>query len=174
MMSPCDQVTERIALGEPLADVEAHVATCPACSRLVSLPGLVAASAHAAEPNPGFAVRTAAGARQKLVTRRRRRIATNAVAALAAVALGIWAVQDPVDRPLMQRPAAMDLPSQPQPVSSSEDQAPEEIRVTDEDLGTELVRISDPDRVMRPSRQWREAEAPLAPYRFVVHQGARR
>ena len=116
-MSPCDVVTERLALGEPLGDDEAHVATCPACSRLVGLPRLVAAAAHAAEPNPGFAIRAAAGARTKLAVRRRHRIAGNVALAAAAVVVAVWAVKTPVEPPAEPLPALSQRPSPLQPQS---------------------------------------------------------
>jgi hypothetical protein len=86
-MTPCEEVTERLALGEPLGDAEDHVATCPACSRLIALPRLVAASAHAAEPHAGFVIRSTTGARTMprsgAATHRRQR-----PAAAAAIVLG--------------------------------------------------------------------------------------
>jgi hypothetical protein len=171
-MSPCDVVIERLALGEPIGDVEDHVATCPACSRLIALPRLVAASAHAAEPNPGFAIRTAAGARAKLVTRRRNRIATNAIAAIAAVALGVWALRTPIE-PTLQMQGMHTAPSPLEPIHNS-DRTPDDLTLTDEEIGAELGRISDFDRVLAPSPRWDDAEAPLHGYRLIVTQGASR
>jgi hypothetical protein len=169
-MSPCDLVTERLALGEPLAEEEAHVATCPACSRLVALPRLVAASAHAAEPNPGFAIRTTAGARTKLAVRRRNRIITNSLAAIAAVVLGVWLVRSPspVKKDIADT-GARTLPTPLSPVHSDEKLV---INLTDEQVGRELVRISDFERAMKPTKHWRDAATPLSNYRMVVHQGA--
>jgi hypothetical protein len=170
-MSPCEVVTERLALGEPLGDAEDHVATCPACSRLIALPRLVAASAHAAEPNAGFVIRSTTGARTMLARRRRNRILGNGLAAAAAVVLAVWAFQSPVavDKQPHNAQGVNALPSNPQPVAS--DDPTLETPVTDELIGSELVHISDVDRVLAPSRQWRKAEAPLSGYRFVV-QGA--
>jgi len=173
-MTPCDEVTERLALGEPLGDVEDHVATCPACSRLVGLPRLVAASAHAAEPNPGFAIRSTAGARTLLVRRRRNRIIGNAIAAAAVLVLAVWAVKSPI--------GGADKHKQPQQGIQSPWHNPEPINnpdptlltpVTNDVIGTELKTISNFDRVMAPSRQWNAAQAPLSRYRIVV-QGASR
>jgi hypothetical protein len=176
-MTPCDVVTERLALGEPLADVEAHVATCPACSRLVALPRLVAASAHAAEPHAGFAVRTAAGARTKLAVRRRNRILVNTTGALAAAAIAVLALRTP-DAPANPsfQIGAYRAPAPLAPVNDStgSTESPDELaagELTDDDLGAELARISDFDRAIAPSPAWRTAEAPLAPYRLIVHQG---
>jgi hypothetical protein len=172
-MTPCDEVTERLALGEPLGDVEDHVATCPACSRLVGLPRLVAASAHAAEPNPGFVIRSTAGARTLLVRRRRNRIIGNGVAAAAVLALAVWAVRSPIggvkQNPLLPQAS---MPSHnPEPINTPN---PTLLTpVTNDVIGTELKTISNFDRVMAPSRQWNAAQRPLSRYRIVV-QGASR
>ena len=173
---PCDVVTERLALGEPLADVEAHVATCPACSRLSALPRLVAASAHAAEPRAGFVVRTAAGARTKLAVRRRNRIIMNSTGALAAAAVALLVLRAPDEGgefgPLQ---GAYRAPAQLTPVGDRTDrdlvEAPTPGTLTDDDVGAELARISDLDRALAPSPAWDTAEAPLAAYRLIVHEG---
>jgi hypothetical protein len=171
-MSPCDEVTERLALGEPLGDVEDHVATCPACSRLIALPRLVAASAHAAEPNPGFAIRSTAGARTLLVRRRRNRIIGNGVAAAAVIVLAVWAVRSPAAKIVSKQQSGVStLPHNPEPVHAND---PTLVTpVTDQVMSRELRTISNFDRVMAPSRQWNDATAPLSRYRFVV-QGASR
>jgi len=173
-MTPCDEVTERLALGEPLGDVEDHVATCPACSRLVGLPRLVAASAHAAEPNPGFVIRSTAGARTLLVRRRRNRIIGNGIAAAAVLALAVWAVKSPIGGTTKQQqllPGMTQLPHNPEPMNVP---SPTLLTpVTDDVIGTELKTISNFDRVMAPSRQWNKAQTPLSRYRIVV-QGASR
>jgi len=173
-MTPCEEVTERLALGEPLGDAEDHVATCPACSRLIALPRLVAASAHAAEPNAGFVIRSTTGARTMLGRRRRNRIVGNVAAAAAVILVGVWAVQSPVtvDKKQQQHQVGMRDPSQnPTPVG---DNSPTlDTPVTNDLIGNELVNISDLDRVLAPSRQWRKVESTLSGYRFVV-QGASR
>jgi hypothetical protein len=175
-MSPCDVVTERLALGEPLADVEAHVATCPACSRVIALPRLVAAAAHAAEPRAGFAVRTAAGARTKLAVRRRNRIIMNTTGALAAAAALVLVLRAPDEGAGFGAvPGAYRAPTQPTPVADNTDgdvlEAPTPGTLTDGDVGAELARISDFDRALAPSPAWDTAEAPLAAYRLIVHEG---
>jgi hypothetical protein len=171
-MTPCEVLTERLALGEPLGDVEEHVATCPACSRLIALPRLVAAAAHAAEPNPGFAIRTAAGARAMIVTRRRKRIAGNAIAAVAAVVVGVWALRTPI-QPSQTLPAMHSAPAPLEPIRNT-DRNLDDISLTDEEIGAELGRISDFDRAIAPSPVWSDVEAPLHGYRLIVTQGASR
>lgn len=172
-MTPCDEVTERLALGEPLGDVEDHVATCPACSRLVGLPRLVAASAHAAEPNPGFVIRSTAGARTLMVRRRRNRIIGNGIAAAAVLVLAVWAVRSPIAGGKHKQPSQqVQVPwRNPEPINVPD---PTLLTpVTNDVIGNELETISNFDRVMAPSRQWNAAQAPLSRYRIVV-QGASR
>jgi hypothetical protein len=170
-LSPCDSVVERLAMGEPLDAVDdEHVATCPACSKLVTLPSLVAAAGHAAEPAPGFAVRTAAGTRTKLIVRRRKRIAWNVAAAAAAIVAGIWVARDPVapggalPQPAGQLPA---IAREPAPPSDDNESPTDPDQISDEELLERLIRYADTDAVMQPSERWREAEAPLAPYRIL-------
>jgi hypothetical protein len=167
MSAPCDIVTERLALGEPLGDAEDHVTTCPACSRLIALPRLVAASAHAAEPHAGFVIRSTTGARTKLVQRRRNRILGNGIAAAAAIVLAVWAVQSPMGADKKPTPlqGVMVAPTNPMPVG---DDAPLDQPVTDDLIERELGTISNFDRVIAPSRHWQKVEAPLTGYRFVV------
>jgi hypothetical protein len=169
-MTPCEVTIERLALGEPLGEAEAHVATCPACSRLVALPRLVAASAHAAEPRPGFAIRSAVGARSKLAARRRNRIGGTIVAAAAAVAIGVVAFRAPT-APFHNTVGMRTAPAPLAPVQANDERLGE-ISLTDEQIGAELIRIADFDRAVAPSRHWRAAQAPVSGYRLIVQQGA--
>ena len=185
MMSLCDQVAERLALGEPLGeDGDAHIAACPACARLAKLPGLVAASAREVEPGPGFSSRMQVGARTVLTARRRTRIASVTLAAAAAALIGGVFVtrHDRADnRGAMSRiddPMPLSLPGEhrdsrkhDQPSMPSTHQP-----TSDQQLVAHLARVADVDGALAPHAPWRRIEAPLAPYRSLlshVRQGDR-
>jgi hypothetical protein len=189
MTYPCDLVAERLALGEPLgADGDAHVAACPACARLVRLPAMVAATAREPEPGPGFSSRMQVGARAALGARRRARVASLTLATAAAVLVGGVIVTR--GRHHDEQPSTMARYTDPQPLSlpgehhdsqnheHARDHAPQPVTAApldDDELATHLVRIADVDGALQPTRAWRRAEAPLAPYhQLLVHvrQGA--
>jgi hypothetical protein len=108
-----------------------------------------------------------------LVRRRRNRILGNGLAAAAANVVGVWAVQSPitVDKKTIPSQGMSHIPGNPQPVGDTTPAL--DTPVTDDVIGAELVHISDVDRVLAPSRQWRKVESTLSGYRFVV-QGASR
>ena len=179
MTYPCDLVAERLAVGEPLgADGDAHVAACPACARLVRLPGMVAATAREPEPGPGFSARMQLGARGELAARHRTRVAALTLATAAAVLLvGVFVTRRHRD----DQPATMARYSAPQPISTPGEHRAEPVRdrvpttattasttVPDDQLAAHLVRISDIDGALAPSPAWRRAEAPLAPYQQLL------
>ena len=166
-MTPCDQVAERLAVGDALGEtLDAHVATCPACSRLLRVPGLVASTARATEPAPGFSVRVTAGARRRIAVRRRNRVALLAAAAAAVLLVGGTAALRPAEPPL---PAAFMTPGEvtplDRPVAESPDADP---TLTDDELARALVRLADVDAALRPAANWTTIEAPLAPYRALL------
>ena len=171
MSSTCDQVAERIALGEPLGDVGEHAATCERCKRLVALPVELGATHRAADPGLGFSARMTAGAQQRIVVRRRRRVAGMAAAAVAAMALGVFAftrepapepIADHPVAPVTNQPAVANNPDQPDPWDTSDD--PDE---SDEDLAA-LVQLANTDRSSRLTADWRHISKPLAPYRSLL------
>jgi hypothetical protein len=178
MTYPCDLVAERLAHGEPLgADGEAHVAACPACARLVRLPGMISATAREPEPGAGFAVRMQLGARAELTARHRTRVAALTLATAAAVLLvGVVVTRHHGD----DQPATMARYSAPQPLSTPIDHRPEPVRdrrpiattataaLPDDQFAAHLVRISDIDGALAPSRAWHRIEAPLAPYQQLL------
>src|SRR5436305_13165513 len=89
-MKICDQVAERVALGEQLGDLADHAAECPHCKRLIALPVELGMLAREADPGMGFASRMTAGAQHRITVRRHQRYAAGgglAVAAAAAIAL---------------------------------------------------------------------------------------
>jgi hypothetical protein len=185
MTSPCDLVAEHLALGEPLgADGDAHVAACPACARLVRVPGLVAATARPLALPAGFAARMQVGARATLAVRRRTRFATMTVAAASVAAVATFAI---TRRDAAPAPGAMDPWAARQPISSHDPgrdheqpsaprPEPRLDHVPDRDpLTLRLVRLADVDAALAPSAPWHRIEAPLAPYRHLLdRQGAHR
>jgi hypothetical protein len=184
-MTTCEVVAERVAVGEPLGELAAHVATCAACTRLTALPALLGATRHAtaADPGPGFAARITGAAQRRLVVRRQRRIATvlgTAVAAAAALALAVTqlpthtdstvaASEPPVPRPApapspSPRPAPTPTPPAPTPAPAPVAPSP---HVHDAEVAA-LVRFARVDHSRRLSANWARITAPLAPYRSLV------
>ena len=154
----CDVVAERVALGEPLGDAAAHAASCARCTALAALPVELARGGRV-EPGAGFTARMTIGARRRLVVRKRRRVATGTLAAIAAAVLGVFAATRSPGTP--DAPAVATHPTSPTPPApSGEPAAPDEIR--------ELVRIADVDHSRHLSAHWARIEAPLAPYRAFV------
>ena len=171
MSSTCDQVAERIALGEPLGEAGEHAATCERCKRLVALPVELGATHREADPVLGFSARMTAGAQHLIGVRRRRRVAAGLAAAVAATTLGVFAMtrhgesQQMATNPSRheQLPATNpgQLKNDPWEIKSDEDQD------VDDDTAW-LVQISDTDRSARLATNWREIEKPLLPYRALL------
>ncbi|HEY5925218.1 MAG TPA: hypothetical protein VIV11_26225 [Kofleriaceae bacterium] len=163
----CDQVAERIALGEPLGEAGEHAATCERCKRLVALPVELGATSREADPGLGFSARMTAGAQHRIVVRRRRRVAAGLAAAVAATTLGFFALTREPDRQ-----GVASNPPGPQPAVLNSDNNPFETNETDEPVGDEdlraLVQLANTDRASRLSANWRDIEKPLAPYRALL------
>jgi hypothetical protein len=162
MMSSCDSVAERTALGESLGDLADHVATCERCQRVVDMPSKLGATRHEVDPGLGFSARMTVGAQQRLAVRRRRRIAVGLASTVAAGAFGVF---------LMMRTPGAPAPSET-PTSSTaikDDQPKEPVLdvASDDDLKA-LVDLADVDRSSRISARWSHIRKPLAPYRKLV------
>jgi hypothetical protein len=156
---PCEVVTERVALGEPLGDLAEHAATCARCRRLAALPTEVGAAHPASEPADGFSARITAGAQRRIVVRRRRRIGLALASVAAATALVAFAVT--------RRTADEQLPAT---VSHDKDPAPEPPLPAPpaDDVSAErdlayLTRAAS----THVSARWHHIERSLAPYRTV-------
>jgi hypothetical protein len=169
MSSTCDQVAERVALGEPLGDVGEHATTCERCKRLVALPVEIGAARREADPGLGFSARMTAGAQHRIVVRRRRRIAGSLAAAVAATTLGVFVfTREPQSQSVVTIPPnptlpATDTDSERDPWDTS-DQEPDD---ADEDVRA-LVQLANTDRSSKLSANWRDIEEPLAPYRSLL------
>jgi len=153
----CDQVVERIALGEPLGELADHVATCEKCKRLTALPAELAAVPHEAEPGVGFTARMTVGAQTVLAARRRRRVVGGIAVATAVAAGAVFVVtRTPDGEPIAdQRPAVQDT-NTPQP----EPAQPDELKA--------LVKLARVDRASHSSAHWSQITKPLAPYKALV------
>lgn len=161
MTSTCDSVAERIALGEPLAELDEHVSSCARCQRLVAMPTQLGATRHSVDPGLGFSARMTVGAQNRLVVRRRRRIAAGLAATVAAGMLGVFAItREPEAQQQAQQPAvAEQLPT-------------EETTTFDEPEIRFLVDVADTSRSRRLSAHWARIQRPLAPYKQLVEESA--
>jgi hypothetical protein len=155
----CAAVTERIALGEPLAELADHAASCADCRAITAMPAKLAAARHAVDPGLGFAARMTVGARQRLGVRRRQRIAgmitATALAGVAGIALVTRAPQDPQVATAPPAPAG---------------ERANPVELDDTDLAT-LVDLARSPRVLAKQRKsrWQRITRPLAPYMHLVN-----
>jgi len=155
----CDLVIERVALGEPLGALADHVATCDGCRRLTAMPGQLATAAERPDPGLGFTARMTVAARHRLAVRRRRRIAGTAAAAVAACAVGVFALTRSPASSEDRSTAAVETPA------PTVDDKP--IAIGDTELAG-LVRLADTHRARRISAPWGRIQRPLAPYIQLV------
>ncbi|MBA3457711.1 MAG: hypothetical protein H0T42_31805 [Deltaproteobacteria bacterium] len=163
MMTTCDSVAERVALGEPLGELAEHAASCDRCRGVVALPAKLGATRHDIDPGLGFAARMTVGAQNRIAVRHRRRVATGLAASVAAGALAVFLFT----RTSGHAPA-------PTPVATDTTQRPPDPVVeptTDEDLAA-LIKLADVDRSSRLAADWSQIEKPLRPYRKLL-QGVR-
>jgi hypothetical protein len=165
MMSTCEAVLDRVATGEPLSDEQrAHVAGCVDCARLASVPDLLAAAAAEPEPGPGFSSRMQIGARGRLATRKRNRIAGASFAAAAAISALTLAVMRPNRH--VAGPGAMSnieqLEPQPRPPVVGEEPA------SGDQVARDLVRVSNVDRSLDGEADWSGITHSLTPYRAIL------
>lgn len=159
MMTTCDSVAERIALGEPLAELTAHVTGCERCQSVLALPAKLGATRHEVDPGLGFAARMTVGAQHRIAVRRRRRVATGLAASVAAGALAVFLFTRPPATPAENTMVSTDT-KQPTPDLIVEPTA-------EEDLAA-LIHLSDVDRSSRLSADWSTIEKPLRPYRKLL------
>ncbi len=161
MMAMCDQVAERIALGETLGELDEHVATCESCQRLVALPAQLGATRHAIDPGLGFSSRMTVGAQHKIAVRKRRRLAAGLAATVAAGAAGVFMMTRSPE------PAHTDLPQTATPTAPIKIEHDKPTPAEDSDL-TMLVRLADTDRSAHVSARWGHIKKPLAPYKKLL------
>lgn len=160
--SMCDQVAERLALGEPLGDLSEHVPGCTSCQGLVTVSGRLAATHHAVDPGLGFSARMTVGAQHRLGVRRRRRLAAGLAVSVATGMFGVFLV---AHHPTGSTEATQTIksPSEPEPRPSEPPSEP----ASDDDLAA-LAQLADVDHASRVSADWHRIEKPLAPYKKLV------
>jgi hypothetical protein len=157
MQSICEAVAERVALGDPLAELDEHVSSCPRCRRVVAMPGQLGATRHSVDPGLGFSARMTVGAQQRIVLRRRRRIAAGLAATVAAGMLGVFAIT--------RQPEAQQIAQEDPAVA---ERLPTEESVLDDNEVAFLVEIADVKRSRRVSAHWSRIQRPLAAYKQLV------
>ncbi len=159
MMTTCDSVAERTALGDPLGELAEHAASCERCQGVLELPAKLGATRHEVDPGLGFAARMTVGAQHRLVARRRRRVATGLAATVAVGALAVFVFtrtpETPADEPLVSTDTTQPTPD---PIVAP---------TTDEDLAA-LIHLSDVGRSSRLSADWGSIKKPLRPYRNLL------
>ena len=153
----CDLVAERIALGEPLGDLQQHATTCERCQGIVDMPGKLGATHHEIDPGLGFTARMTIGAQQRITQRRRRRVAAALGTTVAAGLVGVFF--------LTRTPADEQSELKPSTETSLADQKLEP--ATDAELKT-LVDLADVNRSAHLSANWRRIKKPLSPYRKLL------
>jgi hypothetical protein len=167
MYSVCDQVTERIALGEALGELAEHAATCPSCRNLARLPEQLGAMHREVDPGLGFSARMTVGAQHRIAVRRRRRLAAGLAATVATGAFGVFAVTrtpDVARSPERVGLTASNAVKSPETGPDPKDDSP----VADDADLTALVQLADVDRNSRLSAKWAHIKKPLAPYKKLI------
>ena len=157
MMTTCESVAERVALGEALRELADHAASCERCQRLIDLRGKLGATRHEVDPGLGFAARMTVGAQHRIAARRRRRVATGLAATVAAGALAVFVFTRTPDREPNHDSTDITNPTPDQVVAPT----------SDADLAA-LINLADVDRSSRLSADWSEIEKPMRPYRKLL------
>jgi hypothetical protein len=163
----CDQLAERVALGEPFGELSEHVEGCASCKNLVAMSSKLGATHHAVDPGLGFTARMTVGAQHRIAARRRQRLAVGLAATVVSGAFGVFLV---TRTPELSSPTKTAEPQvqtprpDPRPDPRDDDAPP-----TDEDADLAmLVDFSDVERSARVSANWQHITRPLAPYKRLV------
>ena len=156
--SMCDQVAERLALGEALGDLSEHATSCASCQGLVAVSGRLGASHHAVDPGLGFSARMTVGAQHRIGVRRRRRLAAGLAATVATGMFGVFVVAH-TSAPTPQAPEAETAIARPK--------TPIEPATPDDDLAA-LAQLADVDHAVHLSADWKHIKKPLSPYKKLL------
>jgi hypothetical protein len=168
--SICDQVAERVALGEPLEELAGHVMTCEACQGLVAVSSKLSAAHHPVDPGLGFTARMTVGAQHRLAVRRRNRLTVGLLASVACGAFGVFVVTRSPDVPQTavkdetthSRPTLAPPSREREPVAQNPDEDTQ-----DADLAA-LAQFADTEHNRRLSADWSSIERPLTPYKKLL------
>lgn len=163
----CDQVAERVALGEELGELAEHVEGCAGCKNLIAMSSKLGATRHAVDPGLGFTARMTVGAQHRIAARRRQRLAAGLAATVVSGAFGVFLVTRTPEPPKQ----ALEIPTKlPAPTPEDrQDQEPPRVGTDDEDLAM-LVELADVERSNRVSARWHHITRPLAPYKHLVKE----
>lgn len=167
MTAVCDQVAERLALGEPLGELSAHAETCANCRGLVAMSSKLGAAHHAVDPGLGFSARMTVGAQHRLVVRRRRRFAAGIAATVATGALGVMLFMHAPEPTAPPTAIKLPRPDEPKPTMQNPD-TPDALDAPGDDELAALVELADTERSVRYSANWRRIKKPLAPYKKLL------
>ena len=163
----CDQVAERVALGEPIGELSEHVEGCTGCKKLIATSSKLGATRHAVDPGLGFTARMTVGAQHRIAARRRQRLAVGLAATVVSGAFGVFLVTRPAE-PLQQQ--ALEIPTKlPSPTLESDEEEQPVASDDDDDLAL-LVQLGDVERNSQLSADWRHITRPLAPYKRLVKE----
>ena len=166
-LSVCDQVAERVALGEPLGEHAEHVEGCARCKDLIAMSSKLGATHHAVDPGLGFTARMTVGAQHRIAARRRQRLAVGLAATVVSGAFGVFIV---TRTPEASRPAIV-RPEPQQDQRPTRDPWESETPPADEDADLAmLVDYSDVERSARVTADWKHISRPLAAYKRLVKE----
>ena len=161
--SICDQVAERVALGESLGELAGHAMTCANCQGLMAVSSQLGAVHHDVDPGLGFTARMTVGAQHRLAVRRRRKLAVGFAATVACGAFGVFVVTHTPDEPT----TTSALPTARAPKAPAADEPTPSADELNAELAS-LVRLADVDHNRQISADWASVEAPLSPYKKLL------
>ena len=150
----CDQVAERVALGEQLGELAEHAEGCTGCKNLIAMSSKLGATRHAVDPGLGFTARMTVGCEPLAAT-------------VVSGAFGVFLVTRTPEPPKQALEIPTKLPA-PTP-EDTQDQEPPRVGTDDEDLAM-LVELADVERSNRVSARWHHITRPLAPYKRLVKE----
>lgn len=176
MKSPCYGVAERLACGEPLAELAVHADECPRCQSLFAAQRLLTQRpGSASEPARGFTARMTAVANQRLVARHRRRVVGYAALSAAAAAMLTFALVREPTKAAPTTAARQPYEAQPvaeQPAGGSDEPSPwdspnAEAEADEEARALLVLARTHAEPV---SADWRAIERPLSAYRQLLRR----
>jgi hypothetical protein len=165
----CDQVAERVALGESLGELAGHTESCTSCQDLVAMSSKLGGTHHAVDPGLGFTARMTVGAQHRIAARRRQRLAAGLAASVAAGAFGVFAVTRTPDHqgPAIAMPKVPVRSEPPTDKNKNPDDNDPSPTAEEADLAA-LVELADVDRSRHLSARWAHIKKPLAPYKKLI------